>query len=164
MTNCPAGPATARSCGSPLCNSSTVAPGAALPAMTASPVLSTRAMSNTGMDSSVIGKLGDMASWAATAFASACAVAAAPPSRRPESASEATIKGVAAPVSIGGSCQTCAMPRTSAAAHIATSARDGTTVRPTDAPAILRHPWPDSWLVCTACLTLRRFFSVNKFV
>ncbi len=52
MANCPDASATTRSCGSPLRNNSTLAPGAALPAMTASPDGSTRATSNAGLTSS----------------------------------------------------------------------------------------------------------------
>ena len=81
MTNCPDLSATARSCTSPSRSSSTVAPGAARPAMTASPVGSIRATSNVGTPSLFSGGGGDPTSASTTAFASACAVASAADSR-----------------------------------------------------------------------------------
>lgn len=39
------------------------------------------------------------------------------------------------------------MPNTSAAAPVATNARDGTTIRPVDVAAILADLLPDRWLV-----------------
>lgn len=151
MTNCPDGSATARSWGSPLRNSSTIAPGAALPAMTASPVRSMRAMSKAGMDSSASGERGDTASGAATAFALACAVvnAAEPSSRSPDAGGKIAGAAVAALGSTGGSRLTCVMPKTSAAPHAATSARDGTTIRAIDVTVMIRDRWPDRWLVST---------------
>ena len=121
-------------------NSSTTAPGAALPAMTASPVGSMRAMSKTGTDSSVSGERGDTTGVAATAFASACAVASAvePSSRSSDARGETAGAAVAAVVSIGGSRHTCVMPKTSAAPHAATSARDGTTIRLIDVAVMTR--------------------------
>ncbi len=164
MTNCPDGSATARSWRSPLRNSSTIAPGAALPAMTASPVRSMRAMSKAGTDSSVTGERGDTASSAATAFASACAGAGAaePSSRAPDAGCETTGAAVAAPVSTGGSRCMCVMPKTSAAAHAPTSAIDGTTIRAIDVAVMIRDRWPDRWLVSTPAFTLRRFVPVFK--
>ena len=119
--------------------------------MTASPVRSMRAMSKTGTDSSVSGERGDTASAAATAFASACAVASAagPSSRAPDAGGETAGAAVAALVSTGGSRRTCVMPKTSAAPHAATSARDGTTIRPIDVAVKIRDPWLDRWLVRT---------------
>ena len=58
---------------------------------------------------------------------------------------------VAALVSTGGSRRTCVMPKTSAAPHAATSARDGTTI-------MIRDRWPDRWLVSTPGLSLRRSY------
>src|SRR5665647_581696 len=46
----------------------------------------------------------------------------------------------AALVSTGGSRRRCVMPKTSAAPHAATSARDGTTIRPIDVAVIIRDP------------------------
>ena len=90
MTNCPDLSATVRSWGSPLRNSSTTAPGVAVPAITASPVRSMRAMSKAGKDSSVSGARGGTASAAAAAFASACTVASAaePLSGAPDAVAE----------------------------------------------------------------------------
>ncbi len=104
-------------------------------------------MSKTGTDSSVSGERGDTANAAATAFASACAVASAaePSSRAPDAGGAAVV----ALVSTGGSRRTSVMPKTSAAPHAATSARDGTTIRPIDVPVKIRDPWPDRWLVST---------------
>ena len=162
MTNCPDGSATARSWRSPLRNSSTIAPGAALPAMTASPVRSMRAMSKAGTDSLASGARGDTASGAATAFASACAVASAaePSSRAPDAGCETTGAAVAALVSTGGSRRTCVMPKTSAATHAPTNARDGTTIRAINVAVMIRDRRPDRWLVTG--LTLRRFVPVFK--
>jgi len=138
-------------------NSSTIAPGAALPAMTASPVRSMRAMSKTGTESSVTGERGDTASSAATAFASACAVASAAElsSRALDAGGETVGAAVAALVSTGGARRMCVIPKTSAAPHAATSATDGTTIRLIDVAVILRNPQPDRWLVSTHWLTLR---------
>ena len=165
MTNCPDGSATARSWRSPLRNSSTIAPGATLPAITASPVRSMRAMSKAGTDSSVSGERGDTASGAATAFALACAVvnAAEPSSRAPDAGGETTGAAVAALVSTGGSRRTCVMPKTSAAPHAATSAREGTTIRPIDVAVMIR----DVGQIVGASaprLNLRRFIPVIKSV
>src|SRR6266436_9709018 len=77
--------------------------------MTASPVRSMRAMSKTGTDLSVSGERGDTAGAAATAFASACAVASAaePSSRAPDAGGEMAGAAVAALVSTGGSGCRC---------------------------------------------------------
>src|SRR3984893_15185000 len=113
--------------------------------MTASPVRSMRAMSKTGTDSSVTGGGGETASLAATAFASACAVASAAElsSRALDAGDETVGATVAALVSTGGSRPMCVMPKTSAAPHAATSARDGTTIRLIVVAVILRDPQPD---------------------
>jgi hypothetical protein len=58
-------------------SSSTVAPGIARPAITASPVGSMRAISNAGRPSPLSGGIAGPASAAATAFALACAAATA---------------------------------------------------------------------------------------
>src|SRR5260370_6731963 len=116
--------------------------------MTASPLRSMRAMSKTGTDSSVSGERGDTAGAAVAAFASACAVAGAaePSSPAPDAGGE-TGAAVAALVSTGGSRPTCVIPKTSAAPHAATSARDGTTIRPIDVAVMIRDRWPDRWLL-----------------
>jgi hypothetical protein len=62
MTNGPDWSATARWRSSPLRSSSTIAPGVARPAIAASPVGWTRAMSNVGTPSSLFGGTGDPAS------------------------------------------------------------------------------------------------------
>ena len=166
MTNCPDLSATVRSWGSPLRNSSTIAPGVAVPAMTASPVRSMRAMSKAGKDSSVSGARGGTASAAAAAFASACTVAsAAEPlsSGAPDAGGETSGAAVAALVSIGGSRHTCVMPKASAAPHAATSASDGTTIRVIDLAVMIRAPWLNRWLVSTPRrVTLRRFVMAIK--
>jgi hypothetical protein len=84
-------------------------PGAALPAMTASPVRSIRAMSKAGTDSSVFGEPGETASASATAFVSACEFASAgeSSSRTPDAGGETDGAAVAALVAAGGSRQTC---------------------------------------------------------
>jgi hypothetical protein len=79
--------ATARSWRSPLRNSSTIAPGAALPAMTASPVRSTRAMSKTGTGSAT-GKWDTASAPTASASGSAVASAGDPSSRAPDAGCE----------------------------------------------------------------------------
>jgi len=96
-------------------------------------------------------RAGDTAGAAATAFASACAVASAaePSSRTPDAGGETAGAAVAALVSTGGSRRTCVMPKTSAAPHAATSARDGTTTRPIDVAVMIRDRWPDRWPVST---------------
>jgi hypothetical protein len=164
MTNCPDGPATARSWSSPLRNSSTIAPGAAVPAMTASPVRSMRAMSKAGTDLSVSSERGDTANGAATAFASACTVASAaePSSRAPDAGGKIAGTAVAALVSTGGSRLMCVMPKAIAATHAATSATDGRTIRAIDVAVMIRDRWPDRWLVSTPGLSLRRFVPVFK--
>ena len=151
MTNCPDLSATVRSWSSPLRNSSTVAPGVAVPAMTASPVRSMRAMSKAGRDSSVSGARGATARAAAAAFASACTAASAvePLSGAPDAGGEASGAAVAALVSTGGSRHTCMIPKASAAPHAATSASDGTTIRVIDVAVMMRAPWLDRWLVST---------------
>jgi hypothetical protein len=102
-------------------------------------------MSKTGTDSSVTGEGGETASSAATAFASAFAVASAAElsSRVLDAGGETVDAAVAALVSTGGSRRTCVMPKTSAALHAATSATDGTTVRPIDVAVILLDPQLD---------------------
>jgi hypothetical protein len=117
--------------------------------MTASPVRSMRAMSKTG--TSVTGERGDTARSVATAFASACATASATElsSRALDAGGEAVGAAVAALVSTGGSRRMCVMPKTSAAAHAPTSARDGTTIRAIDVAVMIRDRWPDRWLVST---------------
>src|SRR5437879_12590363 len=75
MTNCPDLSATARSYTSPSRSSSTVAPGAARPAITASPVGSMRATSNVGTPSLFSGGGGDPVNASTMALASAFAVA-----------------------------------------------------------------------------------------
>ncbi len=150
MTNCPDLSATVRSWGSPLRNSSTIAPGVAVPAMTASPVRSMRAMSKAGKDSSVSGARGGTASAAAAAFASACAVASAaePLSWAPDAGGETSGAAIAALVSTGGSRHTCMMPKPSAAPHAATSASDGTTIRAIDVAVMIGAPFgKNRWLV-----------------
>jgi hypothetical protein len=126
-----------------------IAPGAALPAMTASPVGSMRAMSKTGTDSSVSGERGDTAAAAATAFASACAVASAAEasSRASGAGGETAGVEVAVLVSTGGSRCRYVMPRTGAAPHAATSA--STTIRTIDVAVMVRDRWPDRWFVST---------------
>lgn len=59
MTNCPDRSATARSWTSPLRNSSTLAFGAAVPAITASPARPTTATSKTGLIASPLPGEGD---------------------------------------------------------------------------------------------------------
>jgi hypothetical protein len=95
-------------------------------------------MSKTGTDSSVTGGGGETASSAATAFASACGVAsAAELSYRALDAGDETVgAAVAALVSSGGSRRMSVMPKTRAAPHAATSARDGTTIRLIDVAVI----------------------------
>jgi hypothetical protein len=155
MTNCPDLSATARSWNSPLRNSSTVAPGVAVPAMTASPVRSMRAMSKAGKDSSVSGARGGTLSAAAAAVASACtAASAAEPlsgaaSGTADTDGETSGAAIAALVSTGGSRQTCMIPKASAAPHAATSTSDGTTIRVIDVAVMIRAPWLDRWLVST---------------
>src|SRR5665811_732981 len=129
--------------------------------MTASPVRSMRAMSKTGTDSPVSGERGDTADAAATAFASACAVASAaePSSRAPDAGGETAGAAVAALVSTGGALRRCVMPKTSAAPHAATSARDRTTIRLIDVTVIdtrplarslaRQHPRVDPALICS---------------
>ena len=164
MTNCPDLSATVRSCCSPLRNSSTIAPGAALPAMTASPVRSMRAMSKTGTDSSAFGERGDTPSPAASVFASACAVASAaePSSRVPDTGGAAAGVAVAAVVSIGGWRCTCMMPKTSAAPHAAASARDGTTIRSIDVAVMDTRPLARPLARQPPRLILRRFVPAIK--
>src|SRR5215475_16226958 len=77
MTNWPDASATARSRRSLPRSNSTTAPGAALPAITASPASSTRATSKEGTDGSVAGILGGKASSAARAATLASVVASA---------------------------------------------------------------------------------------
>ena len=117
---------------------------------------SMRAMSKTGTDSSVSGERGDTAGAAATAFASACAVASGAElsSRAPDAGGETAGAAVAVLVSTGGSRRTCVMPKTSAAPHAATSAKDGTTIRSIDMTVIIDDPWLDRWLFSTLALTL----------
>ena len=59
-----------------------------------------------------------------------------PSSRAPDAVANAGA-AVAALVSTGGSRRRCVMSKTSAAPHAATSARDGTTIRPIDAAVII---------------------------
>src|ERR1700676_726764 len=116
--------------------------------MTASPVRSMRAMSKTGTDSSVSGERGDTAS-AATAFASASAVAggAEPLSRAPDAGGPTAGAAVAALASTGGWRHTYLLPKTKAAPHAATSATDGTTIRPIDLAIMIPDRWLDRRLV-----------------
>jgi hypothetical protein len=165
MTNCPDRSATVRSWNSPLRNSSTIAPGVAVPAMTASPDRSMRAMSKAGKDSSVSGARGGTASAAAAAVASACTVASAdePLSGGPDAGGEISGAAVAALVSTGGSGHTCMMPKPSAAPHAATSASDGTTIRAIDVAVMICAPL--ARIVGSSAprgVTLRRFVMAFK--
>jgi hypothetical protein len=132
--------------------------------MTASPVRSMRAMSKAGTDSSVSGEWGDAAGAAATAFASASAIASAaePSSRAPDAGGETDGAAVAVLVSTGGSRRVCVMLKTRAAPHAATSARDGTTIRPIVVAVMDTQPLARSLAHQHPRLILRRFVRVIK--
>src|SRR5258707_2740040 len=93
--------------------------------MTASPVRSMRAMSKAGTDSSVSGERGDTAGVAATAFASARAVASAagPSSRAPDSGGETA--GAA-----GGALGSYGRPRPRVEGYTTKGAKQSSTNRP----------------------------------
>jgi hypothetical protein len=99
-------------------NNYTLAPGAALPEITASPAGSIRAMSKTGANSSpVSGKR--------------CGTA---------TSTVATRAAVTSLASTGGSRRMCVLPQKSAAPPTATSARDGTTIRDIDVAVSMVDP------------------------
>jgi hypothetical protein len=69
---------------------------------------------------------------------------------------------VAALVSTGCSRHTFGMPKTSAATHTATSARDTTAIRLIDVAVMVCDRWPNRWLVSTPEVTLPLFVPVIK--
>jgi hypothetical protein len=121
-------------------------------------------MSKPGTDSSVSGELGDTASAAPTAFASACTAASAAglSSRAPDAGGETAGAAVAALVSTGGARRMCVMPTKSTAPHAATSPRDGTTIRPIDVAVMMRDPLFESLAPQLLGLILRRLVAIIK--
>ena len=138
MANCPDESATAPSRRSPLRKRSTVAPGAARPAMTASPVRSMRATSKTGTDSAAAGERDDAAS---PSTAATCVSAAASARERSSRALDAGCNGVDAAVgalvSGADSRRRCVKSEISATPHPATIATNGRAIRPIDIADIM---------------------------
>jgi hypothetical protein len=119
-------------------------------------------MSKAGTDSSVSGDRGDTAGTAAMTFASASAVASAtePSLRAPDAGGTTAGATVAALVSAAGSRPTCAVPKTRAAPHAATSAKDGTAIRAIDVTVMMRDR--GQIVGSSPGLILRRFVPVIK--
>jgi hypothetical protein len=157
MTNCPDRSTTVRSWTSPLRNNSKLAPGAAVPAITASPARPTSEMSKPGtIPSSLPGERGG------TTIASAVGGAAEASSLSLDAGDATTGAVVAAPVSTGCSRHTRGMPKTRVATHPATSTREGTAIRPINVVVMVRNRWPNRRFVCTPKKTLPRYLSVIK--
>ena len=129
-------------------SNSTVAHGAAVPAMTASPTRPTSAMSKTGMISSPLS--GERRG---TASAGAIARASDPASPTPAAATDVAV--AAALVSTGG-CLSRGKPETNAAPHVAVSARNGMAIRPIDMGVMVGNQWPNRWLVSTPLKSMAR--------
>jgi len=136
MTNCPDRSATVRSWTSPLRNNSKLAPGAAVPAITASPARPTSEMSKPGIiPSSLPGER------VGTTIASAVGGAAEASSLTLDAGGATAGAVVAATFSTGRSRHTRGMPKTSVAAAI--SARDGTDIRAIDVTVMVGNRWPN---------------------
>ena len=148
MANCPDASATTRSWGLPLRNNSTLAPGVALPATTASPDGSTRATSKAGLTSSPAPAKASGPAGAATFFATVWTVPLKP--RSPPSLPSPACAGgeaggdgnidtdsLAASASTGRSRSSLSIE--SAAPAVATSASDHTNIRIVDVRAIVVH-------------------------
>src|SRR5262249_32333164 len=147
MTNCPDLSATARSCPSPSRSSSTVAPGAARPATTVSPVGSMLTTSNVGTPSPLSGGGCDPIRALATAFASDFAVASGAAIRSCASDPGLGIAGaaVASLTSAGGSRWKYWMAKATLPA--ATTANEATTIRVIDMAVTTLTPLPEHWLI-----------------
>jgi hypothetical protein len=119
-------------------------------------------MSKAGTDSSVSGERGDTAGAAAITFASASVVASAaePSFRAPDAGGATADAAVAALVSTPGSRRTCAVPKTRAAPHAATSVKDGTAIRAIDVAVMIRDR--GQIVGSSPKLILRRFVPVIK--
>jgi hypothetical protein len=119
-------------------NNSTVAPGAAVPVITALPAGPTSAISKVGITSSPL-----PSECGGAPNAGAITRESDPSSPTPAVGAATAAAAIASPVFTGG-CLSRGKPETNAAPHAAVSARNRMAIRPIHAGVMVRNRWPKS--------------------